>query len=288
LTFGNKLNEQPSKIDYAADRLSYRFDLPYWLTKVISSFLLQSYYPLLPAVFNIKYYTNLHLASFQSLVRITDEWWVYSKGIRVILLKQIESNKIIFQRHGISPVFFKVERNAEGPHKFLFSGRLVKIKGFQTLLTAWSQLEENTLKELWITGDSNLGDYITKKFLKKIGHRKDIKFLGSLTQEELSNTYAQTHTLIIPSECYEIGPLVFHEAIACGCNVIASDVGGCKELAEYYQGSTTSFEAGDVQDLKDKINQQLSLTNHATQNKPIAFNTHFEMITQQSDVYIHD
>lgn len=288
LTFANKFKEQPEKIDYVADGLSYRFDLPYWFTKRITPFLLTKRIPFLPAIFNIKHYTKLHLDAFQQLIGITDEWWVYSSGIQDILSTQVKSSMIKFQRHGISPIFLSKKNFSKGSHKFIFSGRLLKIKGFHTLLKAWGELEENNLKELWITADSNVDDYIIKNLLKKTSHRKDIKFLGTLPQEQLSNTYAQAHTVIIPSECYEIGPLVFHEAIACGCNVIASDFGGCRELVAYYKGSTTSFRTGNVQDLKNKICQQLSLTKRPTQNKPIAFNMHFEMIIKQSGIYIHD
>ncbi len=63
--------------------------------------------------------------------------------------------------------------------------------------------------------------------------------MGPKTQLELLDIYRQVHCVIIPSEWFEIGPLVFHEAISAQCNIIASDIGGCAELGNYYKAETT-------------------------------------------------
>jgi len=285
LTFGNTFKEQPKKIDYAADGLSYRFNLPYWFTDKITPFLSSKHLQLLPAVFNIRYHTKLNLDAFQQLINITDEWWVYSKGIKDVLSTQVKIEKIKLLRHGIAPIFFKEKNLAKGSHKFLFNGRLLRIKGFHTLLKAWNNLPDHELKELWITGNPDTNDKVIKNLLKKINSRKEIKWLGNLSQEQLAQIYLQVHTVVIPSECYEIGPLVFHEAIASGCNVIASNIGGCKELGKYFYDATTVFETGNAEDLKNKISRQPSLKKSFTKNKPIDFNMHFEIMIQQSDIY---
>ncbi|WP_421944662.1 glycosyltransferase family 4 protein [Pedobacter sp.] len=285
LTLGNTFKEQPQKINYVADGLSYRFNLPYWFTEKITPFLFSNHLNILPAIFNIKYYIKLNLDAFQQLINITDEWWVYSEGIKEVLSAQVKLEKIKFQRHGIDPIFFGEKNLAKGSHKFLFNGRLLKIKGFITLLKAWVNLEDNGLKELWITGTPNCNDKVIKKLLKKISLRKDIKWLGNLSQEQLAQIYLQVNTVIIPSEWYEIGPLVFHEAIASGCTVIASNIGGCKELTRYFYGSTTSFKTGNVKDLKNKISQQPSFEKGTTKNKPTDFKIHFEIMIQQSEIY---
>jgi hypothetical protein len=59
--------------------------------------------------------------------------------------------------------------------------------------------------------------------------------------------------VIIPSEWVETGPLVFHEAVTCGCDIITSDIGGQKELAELYKGKSYLFKMGDKVSLKNVI-----------------------------------
>ena len=61
------------------------------------------------------------------------------------------------------------------------------------------------------------------------------------------------HCTIIPSEWVEIGPLVFHEAISKGSDVIAADIGGCKVLAELYSAKSNLFTAGNIESLQYAI-----------------------------------
>jgi glycosyltransferase involved in cell wall biosynthesis len=58
--------------------------------------------------------------------------------------------------------------------------------------------------------------------------------------------------LIVPSECYEIGPLTIIEAFACGLPVIASDLGSMAERVETGRNGLL-FHAGDAADLAQKV-----------------------------------
>jgi len=285
-TFANTLKQLPPVIDHFADILSYRFNLSYTITKKVSNLVPELYFSKLPAIFSLKYYIKQQQAAFQQLLNETDEWWVYSDGIKSIMLKTgVEENKLVFHRHGIDPIFLGKKNQATGSHKFLFNGRLLKIKGFHTLLKAWIDTDDNSDKELWITGLPTSQNKL-QHYIKKTLGRKDLKWLGNLSQRQLSDIYPHVHTVIIPSECYEIGPLVFHEAIANGCNVIASDIGGCKELTEVYQNSSLSFEAGKSDDLKEKIQQSLKIKSlMSNARKVISFDLHFEKMIAQSLIY---
>ena len=172
------------------------------------------------------------------------------------------------------------------PYKFLYSGRTIKSKGFNTLLNAWLKLTESADKELWITGYPVSEDKKILSLIKQTSNRKDIIWLGSLNQQEIAKIYLSVNTVIIPSEVYEIGPLVFHEAIASGCSVISSDIGGCKELAQYYQNNTSTFKTGNATDLSNKILLQIkNSTVLIPENKVLTFKMHFENIIRKSKMY---
>lgn len=290
LTFANTLAEIHYPVDPIADILSYRLKLPYYFTRILVKFFPNIYLKSFPAVFNIKYLIKLQLESFEKLKLLTDEWWVYSQGIRRHLIDiGVDGLKIKFERHGVSQEFIGNINKAVKPIKFLFSGRMLKIKGFHTLINAWMSLPENKEKELWITGKPESKDMFTSIFIKKTVNRKDVKWLGQLSQKELAEIYVQVNCVIIPSEWYEIGPLVFHEAIASGCNVIASDIGGCKELAEVYGFRSTLFKAGDSTSLCTKIMEQLEF--NVKKNKAIevlSFEEHFNSIMKDSLMQINN
>lgn len=286
LTFANTLREQHSNVNPIADVLCYRYHVPYWLGIVLSKLFPNLYFSFLPSIFSIKYLIKQSIKSFNQLVLQTDEWWVYSNGIKDHLISiGINPKEIIFQRHGILPLFIGGKNNAIKPTKYLFSGRALKIKGFHTLINAWLSLPDTDDKQLWITGDPIATDGVIAALIEKSQLRQDIRWLGILKQDQLAKVTLQVDTVIIPSECYEIGPLVFHEAIASGCNVIASDIGGCKELGIFYAPQTVNFKAGDVVDLSKKITSLHNIKLPKSTNKPIDFDSHFDYLTNQSNYY---
>ena len=286
LLFANTLKEQHHGVDDVADMFSYRLNLPYPLAKVIS-WLYPSYYlPFIPAIFNLKSLTMKIVESFDQLKNLTDEWWVYSEGIKTYLIqKGIAMDKLIFERHGIADFFINKERNETAPYKFLYSGRMIKIKGFHTLLKAWLKVKETPSRELWITGYPMSEDKKTLDLIKQISNRKDIIWLGHLDQQAIAKVYLTVNTVIIPSEVYEIGPLVFHEAIASGCRIISSNIGGCKELANYYSEQTITFCVGNADDLASKILNNKKTDPKKTDQTILSFNEHFKRILSKSHFY---
>lgn len=65
---------------------------------------------------------------------------------------------------------------------------------------------------------------------------KNIKFLGFISDDDLSAYYNAADFFILPSKSGEGLPLVSLEAMACGLPVIATDVGGIKEIIEEKYG----------------------------------------------------
>ena len=58
--------------------------------------------------------------------------------------------------------------------------------------------------------------------------------------------------IVLPSECYEMCPLVISEAMSHGLPVVASRIGGIPELVDHGETGLL-FEPGNVKDLKDKM-----------------------------------
>lgn len=229
--------------------------------------------PGLPALLRMKSLTGDELNSFQRLVLLADHWFVFSDYIleRVKTSGVIEG-KITRIRHGISNLFLLKKgqiNRTDSPVKFVFMGRMEKIKGVLTLINAWMNLPESNERKLQLIGMIRPETpKMVKNGIEKLSRRNDVEVLNSIQREELPGILDQAHCLIIPSEWIEIGPLVFHEAIARGMNVIASDIGGTEELSRFYGSGCTTFRTGNTTDLKTKIESfKFEKINHTVQGE---------------------
>lgn len=125
---------------------------------------------------------------------------------------------------------------------FVFAGRLEETKGIFTLFSAFKLLAEKTAEtsrpRLVIAGGepdaidpaTNLPkNYKIRKALR--GIEEHVEFLGPKSQEELALLFNSATATIVPS-FYESFGMVAAEAQACGSPVIASNVGGLKNVVQ--------------------------------------------------------
>ncbi len=127
----------------------------------------------------------------------------------------------------------------DGPYA-LFVGRLSPEKGIETLRRAWNHLPEIPLR---IVGDGPAD---------KTGWPSGVELLGNRSRTEVFELMRRARVLVVPSECYEIGPLTVIEAFACGLPVIASGLGSIAERVEHGRTGLL-FEPGDERDLARRI-----------------------------------
>jgi len=130
---------------------------------------------------------------------------------------------------------------------FLYSGKLLRVKGIFTLLKAVKDINRGML---YIAGDGELREEV-KNYIKE-NKLNNVKLLGHLSNEQLSKILAEALFVVLPSECYENAPLAILEAFALCKPVIASKIGGIPEMV--VDGETgLLFTPGDFRELREKI-----------------------------------
>lgn len=210
--------------------------------------------PALPTALRWKALTNYAVQAFEDLSQLVDQWWVFSEQIQRVLLAQgVAEQQIRIGRHGIAAAYSSRAVNpttrSSTPLIFAYVGRFKRIKGLHTLLQAWLNLPSNPSRQLWLIGDEDAAVEI-QPLLAQARQREDVQISGPQPTQVLADLYSRIHALIVPSEWVEIGPLVVHEAVACGANIIASDRGGTRELAQHYAPVSQAFPMGDVASLQ--------------------------------------
>ncbi len=137
----------------------------------------------------------------------------------------------------------------------LYFGRLSNEKGILTLFKAIQNTDNVKLKVL---GKGPQEEEL-KNYIKENNLEEKIEMLGFKTGKELETIVEHSRCVVVPSEWYENGPYSVMEAMAKGRPIIASDLGGLKELVE--EGTTGYvFKAGDIEELSQKINKLMNLS----------------------------
>ncbi|QGQ95562.1 glycosyltransferase family 1 protein [Paenibacillus psychroresistens] len=117
----------------------------------------------------------------------------------------------------------------------LFSGRVVPRKGVAELIEA-TRLVRTQIPDtkLIIVGAGNT-TYIRK--LNSIAKKRNIPvyFTGLVSHKSIHNIYRLVDCFICPSQKHEAFGLVNIEAMASGIPVVASDIGGIKEIIKHGQ-----------------------------------------------------
>jgi spore coat protein SA len=124
---------------------------------------------------------------------------------------------------------------ASSDFTLLFAGRLIPRKGVPVLLKAVKLVRERVSKpvKVWIAGGSSQGGYSNRmrSLARSLG--VDARFLGTVAHRRIHRIYRQADVFICPSQKHEAFGLVNVEALSSGLPVIASDLGGIKEIVRH-------------------------------------------------------
>jgi glycosyltransferase involved in cell wall biosynthesis len=139
----------------------------------------------------------------------------------------------------------------------LFLGRLVPVKGLDVLLTALERLSPQQSVELVVAGDGPLRSWLTREAARR---GLTLRCLGEVHGRRKQQLLWAADVLVLPSLKLTDGrtegaPVVVWEALAAGCPVVASEVGG---IAGQLDGAGLLVPAGAADELAVAIRQILT------------------------------
>jgi glycosyltransferase involved in cell wall biosynthesis len=140
------------------------------------------------------------------------------------------------------------------PKRFLFVGRYAPEKGINELWKAFTELQNESPSEweLWCLG---------KGSIDPVNHPK-IKHFGFLQPEEMSDIIANTGVFVLPS-LFEPWGVVVHEYASAGFPLLCSDKVGANDSFLVENGNGLTFNAGNSEQLKQKLNKFTQMSNTA-------------------------
>ena len=146
------------------------------------------------------------------------------------------------------PNFVDVERfqpGNEAGRRFVYCGRLDKLKGVETLVRAAALGRQ----PVTIVGRGPEETRLQKLAMEL---QADISFAGYLTKDALAEVLQSARAVIIPSEVNENAPLSLLEAYATARPVIGSNIAGIPELIREDETGAL-FETGNVHALAEAL-----------------------------------
>jgi glycosyltransferase involved in cell wall biosynthesis len=143
-----------------------------------------------------------------------------------------------------------VPSNSQGSEEyFLFAGRVEALKGVDVAIRAFEQIPD---KLLYIAGDGpmmeEMQEYVRAHAIN------NVKFLGYLQKEEMTERFYHAKAVIMTSQCYEAFAMTIAEAYSYGVPVIAGRVGNMEGMVK--EGITgVKFQYDSAEDLARKVQE---------------------------------
>lgn len=165
----------------------------------------------------------LNLLSSDVFLKIHDQIIVMPMGVSLERFTNI-----------INPQSIRIEK-ISNKTILLFVGRISDKKGLSTLIDSISILQNlNDDVQLSIVGDGPLRKQLEKR-VDELKLNKYIRFMGMISDRELTDLYISSDIVIVPSIITEYGdteglPVVILEAMAAGKPIIASNVSGIPDV----------------------------------------------------------
>lgn len=159
--------------------------------------------------------------------------------------------KITVIANGLDTRYFRpCRKERTGKLRIAYAGYFGRHKGISTLIKAVSLTGDKNISIL-LAGDGEEEEQYVK--LSKLwGISDQLCFYGKLDNRGTLKLYNDADIYCLPSIWPENRPVSITEAMACGLPVIASDIGGVKELVHDNETGLL-FHAGDPHGLADSI-----------------------------------
>jgi glycogen synthase len=177
----------------------------------------------------------------------------------------LPSDKVVVIPNGVIPpahgdchdeelAALRLQYAPNGESLIFFVGRIVHEKGVQVLVRAMPRiLAQHPNTRLLIAGKNSQKLY---PLAYELGVEKSVEFLGYISDSTRDCLYEIVDVAVFPS-LYEPFGIVALEAMAAGCNVIASDTGGLGEVVRHEVCGLTAYP-GDPLSIAWAVDRLLS------------------------------
>ncbi len=154
----------------------------------------------------------------------------------ILKVYPVEESRVLIAGTGYNDgIFFrKGEKPAADPVRLVFAGKVSQEKGAASLLRGLGLVvPEDRGLQLTLAGGN--GDERELECIRSLAKSCPwpVTFTGRLPQEKLADVYNESHIFVLPS-FYEGLPLTVMEALACGCQVVVTDLPGIRPFLETY------------------------------------------------------
>jgi glycosyltransferase involved in cell wall biosynthesis len=224
-----------------------------------------------------------HFFKYGSLLRRFAARYVVRRADAVVSLSAVEARwqqgtyGLLSERQAVIPngisetVFTYSPPSAPlgGAWRLLYVGQLIGLKGVDHLLRGLAEVARHHVVELDLVYQVDTEERALRALADELGLDR-VRFLGARSPTELSELYAATHLLVLPS-LREALPSVISEAMFVGRPVVATDVGAVREQLGGFgtvvpPGSSELLAAGICEvldDYHDHARRALEMSRHA-------------------------
>lgn len=185
-----------------------------------------------------------------------DEIYVTNKAAKQFMRKFFGLNpKVMYG--GVDTTIFKPLKNKKNNKriKVIFAGRMIKSKGIVEIFSVAKILKD---LDFILVGDGSMVDVINRKISSE--KLENIRVLGNLNKRKLAKVLASSDIFIHPSYHHEGFPNALLEAGACKLSVIATNVGGTKEIITH-QKTGILIKTKNTEQLKNYLKKLSSNSN---------------------------
>ena len=151
------------------------------------------------------------------------------------------------------------------PYRFLFVGRIEKVKGIDLLLESMAYLKREALNaHLTVVGRGGMEEW-ARSFIKERDLGEHVSWMGNVSDEILASLYESSDCVVIPSRSESI-PLVFSEALRFNKRLIVTDVGDMGMLGRQY-GVARVIPPTNVMALKEVMKKRVELKDNGNEER---------------------
>jgi glycosyltransferase involved in cell wall biosynthesis len=184
--------------------------------------------------------------------RCVDRWLTLTSFAKRLLVRDgIDEAKITVKPNSVPDIGVGAGPTP-GDRTVVFVGRMIAIKGVQTVIDAWRQVSGGGVR-LVIAGDGEMRPDVEALAAKC----SDVSYVGWVSEDEVTDLMRTAEAVLVPSEWYEGLPLVILRSLSVGTPVITSDLENFAEDVEA-DGVGETFRVGDANALRDALRKVIA------------------------------